>query len=74
MYAALLLRGDLYWYPVWDGTPHATIIDTGLWEETIAVIPLGTVRPIGTYNFYAAIVEHDTVNVLNLDGVTITIY
>ena len=74
MYAAILLGETFYWYPVWDMTPHPTVISRNIREFLIAEIPLEEDRPLGTYNFYAAITEHDTYNVLGIDAVSITIY
>jgi hypothetical protein len=73
MYAALPLGGSFYWYPTWNTTPHATQISVSQWDEAIVTIPLGDVRPVGSYTFYAAIAEHDTVNILGIDSFTIKI-
>ena len=74
MYAAIFLGGNLYWYPSWDENPNSTEINTITWGKTIAEIPLGENRPIGSYNFYAAITAQGTTDVLGLDGVIINIY
>ncbi|MBU1625787.1 hypothetical protein KKB18_00280 [bacterium] len=73
MYAAILLGNVLYWYPAWDGTPHPTIVETGVWNENIAELKIEEGFPGGTFPFYAAITEHDTYNLLYLDFVEITI-
>jgi len=73
MYATLPLGGLFFWYPVWANIPHATVISESEWDEIILSITLGEERPKGSYSFYAAIMEHETGNVLDLDGVTIAI-
>lgn len=74
MYTALPLGEIFYFYPMWITIPQPTLINPGLWEKSIAVIPLNFDNlPYGTYTFYAAITEHDTYNIIGLDLVTIRI-
>ena len=73
MYAAIPLRGMFFWYPEWGNIPQPTLINSGIWDEVIANIPLSQESPVGTYTFYAAITDYDTINVLGIDSVTITI-
>jgi hypothetical protein len=73
MYAAIYLYDKFYWYPVWDDTPHPTSIAPGPLETGIFSVTLDENRPIGKYTFYAAITEHQTINILDLDSVVITI-
>jgi len=74
MYAAIPLNGLFYWYPVWNNTPHANEMSIGTNNVPIAEIPISESRPIGSYTFYSAITEHNTINLLGLDSITITIY
>ncbi len=73
MYAALLLGTNLYFYPLWDSTPHATEIGYGIWDNKIAEFRYTQDIPPGEYSFYTAIAEHGTYDIIELDSVTIAI-
>jgi hypothetical protein len=73
MYAAILIGNYLFWYPLWDNSPHTNEIQPGIWDQIIATIQVSNNIPIGSYSFYAAITEHGTYNIKGLDSVTITI-
>ncbi|MBU1627852.1 PQQ-binding-like beta-propeller repeat protein [bacterium] len=73
MYAAVMLNGILFWYPVWDETPHSTEIEKGVWDKVIASFSITSDIPAGPYNFYAAITEHNTSDVIRFDMVTINV-
>jgi len=72
LYAAILLNLQLFWYPVWDETPHKTVFSsTGI--ERIVDVPTTGV-PNRSYSFYAAITEHNTFDIIgDVDMVTITV-
>ena len=73
MYAAIILGGKLYWYPVWDINPHSTEIEPGTYDEKIVEIPVSDLIPAGYYTFFAAVTEHETINIFEIDSVTIKI-
>jgi hypothetical protein len=71
MYAALMVGNNLFFYPQWNKTPHATQINPGIWDEPIAVIPMPQNPPVGTYNFVSAITDLQTVQVFGVDSVIV---
>jgi len=73
LYVAISVNGLLFWYPVWDNTPYATEIDPGIWNNIIASFTLTSDRPVGSYNFYSAITEQDSFNLLGLDSITVNL-
>ena len=73
MYAAVMLNGLLFFYPLWDELPHATEIEKGTWDEVIASFYITSSIPSGSYTFYTAIAEHNTANIIDFDSVTISI-
>ena len=72
MYAAFPMGELFYWYPVWDNIPHPTEIGKGTWERKI-IIQYLSFPPAGKYTYYAAITEHNTINIIGLDSVTVTV-
>ena len=58
---------------VWGIQGIDKIIDPGIWNEVIADLEVTPRTLHGDYTFHAAITEHDTINVLGVDSVTITI-
>jgi hypothetical protein len=73
MYAAILLGETLYFYPLWDSTPHATEIGKGTWDNKILEFQYTSDILPGNYYFYAAIAEHGTYDVLGLNSVTVAL-
>jgi len=71
MYAALLVGDTFLFYPVWDKTPHSKELGTNSWEDEILNIQYTTAIPKGSYSFYAVITDHNTINIIGLDSVTV---
>ena len=71
MFAALMVGDTFFFYPEWNKNPFATQIDNGIWDESIAVIPVPQNPPVGTYNFIAAITDIQVKHVLGVDSVII---
>jgi hypothetical protein len=73
LYAALLLDGNYYWYPLWDMTPVPIKIDTNFWDENILTFAYTDTIPQGIYSFYAVVVEHNTDTLIGKDSISIEI-
>jgi hypothetical protein len=73
MYVVLMFNGGLYWYPVWDNVSHSTEIAKGVWDKSILSLNITEDIPKGSYTFYAALTTKGTMNLIDLDMVTIVI-
>ena len=77
VYIAGYFDGKIYWFPFgWEYLyfkPTPLVFGVSISWGDIAVIPVTFLRPRGDCTFYAAMTEHDTHDVIELDSVTITI-
>jgi hypothetical protein len=76
MYAALAYNGSFYWYPLWNEIPNPTVIDSETtWSDTIVSVTITKEikEAIEEFRFYAAVTEHETYNIVDLDSVYIKI-
>ena len=79
MYAAVPLldpKGSIkyYFYPDWNKEPHASMVDPGkTMSFTILDYKSLMHNAPAKFTFYAAITEHNTLNVIDLDSVTISL-
>jgi len=73
LYAAIPLNDYIFWYPVWDVTPHATEIPAGIWEQSIVEIPINHEIPAGIYTFLTAITANKTYDLIGFDSVSVRI-
>ncbi|MBU1625794.1 PQQ-binding-like beta-propeller repeat protein [bacterium] len=62
-----------FWYPTWDTIPHLTEIKPGFFENTILLMECSSSIPEGVYTFHAALTEHISRNILDLDSERISI-
>jgi hypothetical protein len=72
LYTATCLNNILYWYPSWDYIPVPIEINGSVFEITILDVNYYNILK-SDYTFYAAITEHGTYNLLDLDSVIIRI-
>ena len=73
LYVALFLNGNLFWYPVWDNSPHPTEIEQGYFKKSIANFQITSSIPPGDYYFYAAITKHGTSDIIGLASIKIPV-
>lgn len=72
LYVACQIQDNIYWYPTWSVAPKPTGIERGLWDFTVLRIPY-PFRPIGTFKFFAGIVDRGNIQIVDLDSMEIFI-